>query len=113
MTRGAAKGPSAVSLAMPVRTVDVVLNGAYPGWRVTMRANPARRVHDAYLSGELEPTLQALRELVLAWDVCDESGKVLPLPSEGGLDEVPYELLRDLIRGYSASFEAATDVPKA
>lgn len=112
MTRGAAKAP-AVSLAMPVRTVEVVLNGAYPGWRVTMRANPPRRVYDAYLSDEVDGIVGALKEMVLAWDVCDEQGKPLPLPADGGLDEVPYDVLVQLVKSYSAAFEAETDLPKA
>lgn len=106
--------PNATSKRTAVRTAAVVLDGNYEGWSATVRTNPPQSVWTDFVSGDDERFRHALAQVVLAWDFVDDDGNDVPLPSADDYDpnRLPFDLIPALVRAYTASLRAATEVPK-
>jgi hypothetical protein len=99
---------------MPVRTVRVDLQDAYSGFWADVQTNCSYATKLEFQSGDLARTWEAFAGLIMAWNITDTAGKVLPLPTDWARlqVEVPDEVLGELFAGYNAALIAAAQLPK-
>lgn len=126
--------------SMPILTVDVDLEDiGYPGWHVIMRKNPRSSVYTQLTTfndpGPADPDdVEALAEqrrkiqeeqkrwwiafgqIVIEWNLTDETGKALPQPCEVEQEkdlDLPIKLLQFVLDRYFEAVRTAAAVPKA
>lgn len=99
---------------MPVLTTDIALDGDYEGYVVTVRTNPRFGTKLDMSSGDNERFERAVRDIVLAWNVCDEDGNALPAPHDDAkaILQVPDELLSQVLEKYINRSTKDTELPK-
>lgn len=104
-----------VGAPMPIKSVTVDCDAAgYPGWHARLRTNIPARVFDDFASMDEERFWRSLATIVIDWNFADEDGQPLPTPSDGlEWRDLPFDLAAHLVRSYSESFAALTQVPKA
>ena len=100
---------------MPVRTVRVELTDAYAGFWADVQTNCAYAVKQEFNSGDNDRIWTAFAPLIRAWNLTDEAGAPLALPTtwERLQVEVPDEVLGQLFYGYTDKLNAAAELPKA
>lgn len=103
------------SKPMPVRTVHVELKDAYEGFWVDVQSNCAYSVKMEFRSQDTDRIWTAFAPLVRAWNLADEQGEALALPTtwERLQVEVPDELLGQLFDGFNDMLTEAAQLPKA
>lgn len=97
--------------ALPVKTKEVHLE--YEGIPLSMTVRTNVKVRDIAALADAERILDtavALRGVVLKWDFPDEEGNPLPQPADGGLEELPDDLLKMVIE---ATNTALLEIPNA
>lgn len=103
--------------ALQVKTVEIDLGEiGYTGWWVRMRTNPRSSVYDALLDEDVEVWWAAFGKVVLAWNLADEDGEPMPLPSTGISQkelDLPVGVLRYILNQYFAAVGELTALPKA
>lgn len=99
---------------MPIHIVEIALDEMdYPGWVVAMRTNPPAGVYDQFCKPDQEQYWDAMRKLVLQWNLQTEEGTPIPLPRDGTEPtEVPNGILNYLATKYIKAFQERSAVPK-
>lgn len=64
----------------PIRKTRVELTGEYAGWWFDARVNPRMSTFSMVTSGDIDRLIEALSQLILAWNFVDEDGEPLPEP---------------------------------
>jgi len=101
--------------AMPVKTATIVLDGDYDGYTATVRTNPRFGTKLDLSSGDTERFMLAVRAIVLDWNVCDEEGTAIepPAKSASAVNDVPDDLLAQIIEKYATKTGKQAELPKA
>jgi hypothetical protein len=99
---------------MPIKTVNVELKGDYEGFSVLMRTNVPYEIKMMLISGDMEKTLEALKVMILSWDITDVDGNVLPTPKMGTdmTKDIPDEVLSEMLTQYIEVLKSKTEIPK-
>jgi hypothetical protein len=102
-------------MTMPIRSATIDLGEiGYPGWEVEMRLNVRARTYDSFLSQDRDEFWAAFGEIVLHWNLKDESGDDLPLPSQGlGPRDLPIDILNTVVLRYVEAMASSAAIPKA
>jgi len=105
----------AESKAMPVRVARVELTGDYAGFWADVQTNSSYAVKQELNSGEPGRVFDAFAPLVNAWNLTDRKGVALLIPTtpEALAQDIPDEVLGQLLTGYREAQEAAAQLPKA
>lgn len=100
---------------MPVKTAIIELGDiGYPGWQVEVRLNVRARTYDEFLSDDRVAFWAAFAQIIIAWNLLDESGEPLPLPKDGlGPRELPIDILNTLVLRYCEAMADSAAIPKA
>jgi hypothetical protein len=108
-----ANGATKPAARTAVRTAVIELGGDYEGWQATMRVNPTLAVWEDFSSGDEGRLAEALKVLVVEWNVPDDDGNPLPLPKDG-LDwkTAPFDLKLRLVNGYNDAMTRRISVGK-
>jgi hypothetical protein len=101
--------------AMPVRVARIELSGDYEGFWADVQTNSSYAVKQELNSGEPGRVFDAFAPLIQAWNLTDAAGIVLPIPTtpEALAQDIPDEVLGQLLTGYREAQEAAAQLPKA
>ena len=90
-----------------VRKKDIELDGAYEGWKLTVRANAKFKVIGDLSSGEYDRITESLAHVILDWNFLDEDGIPLEDITPEAIGELPYDLIKILV---GAVTKAVTEV---
>lgn len=107
-------GTSAAPGAMPIKSVTIDLSSiGYPGWEVTMRTNPRAFDYDNFVNQDEKRHEQGWQALVVSWNLRDEQGKDIPIPSKGTkVRDLPYDIQAKIVGDFIDAFNNVTAVPK-
>lgn len=95
---------------MPVRTAEVAFDGIYAGYTAKVRTNPSYGTKLDLSSGNRERFEAALKAIVVSWNFTDEAGE--PIPA-GAPEDVPDDLLAELVRCWGEKVGEAAQLPKS
>ena len=102
------------SKAMPVRVARVELSGEYVGFWADLQTNCSYAVKQELNSGEAERVFEAFAPLIKAWNLTDANGAAFAVPTSPDVlqQDIPDEVLGQLLTGYREAQEAAAQLPK-
>ena len=100
--------------AMPVRVARIELSGDYEGFWADVQTNCSYAVKQELNSGEPERVFAAFAPLIRAWNLTDANGAAFAVPTipEVLQQDIPDEVLGDLLTGYREAQAAAAQLPK-
>lgn len=91
----------------------VWLTGDYDHWWAEMRLNPELRVWEDFSSGDDARFDDALRHVIRAWNLTDDDGTPIPIPSEGfEWTDGPFDLKQNIVNAYVRIVQDRVSPPK-